>query len=258
LWHCGAVTLTLTFTLAALAATGLQAQTIEFVVPAIPPARAESAATAPAPSATPPAAAKPGKLDEGRLAGIEIRMMRSGEEGRLSDEELKPRTKLIETSPDLGPYLVEIADRMIAQKSDYVHHIFDAIAQRKDIDPKAIERYVALTEKILAQVKSSAELDRAQRSILYGMNDVLAAHPSAAGERLLIRMQQIGLGGLVAESLAKIGGPQALTALQQEVSEYEELVKSDPENEALRLQARRIKNCMETLRARLAQAPAKP
>jgi hypothetical protein len=200
---------------------------------------------------------QPTQMDEDKLAFIQAMMARSGEEGRFNDAQLQKRLNLIKSSPDLGRYLVEIADRLLASKDAEISDVLDAMAQRTDIDPQAIERYVSLAENTV-KVKSFEELDRGQMAFLSGMTEILAAHPTMEHERLLIRIQQIGLGGMVAEALAKSGGAQALKALEQQVLEYEELMKRFPDNPSVRQNAQQIKSHLESLRRRLAQVDAKP
>jgi hypothetical protein len=105
------------------------------------------------------------------------------------DLQLREQSRLsrIVNEPGLGPYLVYLVHQYLGGPSrDGLPILLEAVAMRQDISQKDLERFFSLVKAILSDSKSVVQ--PTSDDFLVGMASVMAAHPSAENEAMLVKM----------------------------------------------------------------------
>lgn len=169
----------------------------------------------------------------------------------IPEDQLKFRLNMIQTYPEMGKYLVQIADEMIEKKMPgIIADVLEAISMRPDVPPEAIARYVDFTKRIIAGKNANDIKDKFEQEYLRGIPDVLGAHPTPENEDLLIALLEFGTQGNAQKVLGRVGTIRALPAMQKYVDKYEQYARTENDGSVF-LWLKEIKESLMTLKKRV-------
>ena len=156
----------------------------------------------------------PAGIDEGKLDKVADMMETHGDEGRLDDEHLKRRQEMIANDPELGAYLVALADLRLAQNDLAVADLLEAMSLRQDVDGAAVERYIQKAERVV-QTPLEKEVGQAELNYLRGMTKLLESRPSQKNEDLLVQMLPFEPFVRADRALAQMGSARVVPVLEK-------------------------------------------
>jgi hypothetical protein len=141
------------------------------------------------------------------------------------------RAARIASEPGLGPYLVALADRYVAEPGrDGLPMIFRAMSVRNDVPEQDLKRYFAHANAIITGTASSVQ--PLADDFLIGTASVMAAHPTPANEEMLLKMLDlrndftgVGIKLAAGEALATSGSRRALAPMEKTVKWFVDFAK---------------------------------
>lgn len=162
----------------------------------------------------------------GGLAALSAEEQRNWEAKRLAMQQ--ERAMRIKAEIGIGPYLVALVDRYIAEPGrDGLPMILDAVAVRNDIPARELERYFAMADAITSGASTVPQ--PAADDFLVGITSVMTSHPSAKNEAMLMRMLRlrsdftgVRLKLAAGKALASTGSQQALAEMQATAKWFED------------------------------------
>jgi hypothetical protein len=154
---------------------------------------------------------------------------------KAQEEKELHRLQVIQTEPDLGPYLVALAEQISAEKSDGLTGVLQAMALRKDVNVAVAQQYIQRANTII-NLKPNRIIGY-DYDLVLGVTDLLQLLPSKENENTLIEILKLGqrmnndaLMFSVARAVAQMGTIRSLSALE-EAMESIRLNRSDSDSE---------------------------
>ncbi len=166
------------------------------------------------------------------------------------------RQSMIKNDPDLGPYLIELANERIRSKNNGIGNVFYAMSFRSDIDAFVISGYIDKANTMMSEGSVVMHGNNGfEAEFLDGLAFMLKSH-SPKGEDFLIRMIRTQDNAIcklsAAAALARTGSTRALPAMLEASKWMSRQAKEAPWSDNLAEDyLKKMNVSLETLRERL-------